>query len=175
MWFSVSGNKLYYIIGGAIGGVIIFIICVVCCFVGSVTYVFSSIQETNDSHYYRPQTKLREGNVFIPVCDSVHRGDLCPRGISVCGSLSGESMSSMVSVKGDLCPWGSLSRGCLFQSVCPGSLYPSGVSVQRGLCLGDSLQGGLSPGGSLSRGSSVRRGYAFQWNAFLYLSRFCFD
>ena len=24
--------------------------------------------------YYRPQTKLREGNVFIPVCHSVHRG-----------------------------------------------------------------------------------------------------
>ena len=26
------------------------------------------------SHFYRPQTKLREGNVFTGVCDSVHRG-----------------------------------------------------------------------------------------------------
>ena len=25
--------------------------------------------------YYRPQTKLWEGNVFTPVCDSVHRGE----------------------------------------------------------------------------------------------------
>ena len=24
--------------------------------------------------FYRPQTKLREGNVFTPVCDSVYRG-----------------------------------------------------------------------------------------------------
>ena len=28
--------------------------------------------------YYRLQTKLREGNVFIPVCDSVHRGVCIP-------------------------------------------------------------------------------------------------
>ena len=26
--------------------------------------------------YYHPQTKLREGNVFTPVCDSVH-GCVC--------------------------------------------------------------------------------------------------
>ena len=25
-------------------------------------------------NFYRPQTKLREGNVFTPVCDSVHGG-----------------------------------------------------------------------------------------------------
>ena len=25
-------------------------------------------------HFYRPQTKLRKGNVFTGVCDSVHRG-----------------------------------------------------------------------------------------------------
>ena len=29
-----------------------------------------------------PQTKLREGNVFTPVCDSVHRGSLA-KGVSV--------------------------------------------------------------------------------------------
>ena len=27
--------------------------------------------------YYRQQTKLREGNVFTPVCDSVHGGEAC--------------------------------------------------------------------------------------------------
>ena len=26
------------------------------------------------THCYRPQTKLREGNVFTPVCHSVHGG-----------------------------------------------------------------------------------------------------
>ena len=30
--------------------------------------------------YYRPQTKLRKGNVFTPVCDSVHRGEVTPPG-----------------------------------------------------------------------------------------------
>ena len=30
------------------------------------------------THFYRPQTKLREGNVFTPVYDSVHgEGGLC--------------------------------------------------------------------------------------------------
>ena len=35
---------------------------------------------------YRPQTKLREGNIFTPVGHSVHRGGLCPG-----GSLLGRS------------------------------------------------------------------------------------
>ena len=30
------------------------------------------------SYFYRPQTKLRKGNVFTPVCDSVHRGRRTP-------------------------------------------------------------------------------------------------
>ena len=29
---------------------------------------------------YRPQTNLRKGNVFTPVCDSVHRGGVHPPG-----------------------------------------------------------------------------------------------
>ena len=29
-------------------------------------------------NYYRPQTKLREGNIFTPVCDSVHRVGVYP-------------------------------------------------------------------------------------------------
>ena len=59
------------------------------------------------SHLYRPQTKLREGDVFTPVCDSVHRG------ISVQGSLSGDLSPGIslegVSVQDGLCPGGSLS------------------------------------------------------------------
>ena len=53
---------------------------------------------------YRP----REGNVFTPVCHSVHREGFCPRGVSVLG--------------GGLCP-----GGCL----CP----EQGVSVQGGMGL----------------------------------------
>ena len=29
-------------------------------------------------HYYRPKTRLRQGNVFTPVCDSVHGGGVYP-------------------------------------------------------------------------------------------------
>ena len=36
---------------------------------------------TND---YRPQTKLREGNVFKPVCHSVHRGRVSACGFGGC-------------------------------------------------------------------------------------------
>ena len=32
-------------------------------------------------HFYRPQTKLREDNVFTGVCDSVHRGMPGPGGV----------------------------------------------------------------------------------------------
>ena len=45
-------------------------------------------------------TKLRQGNVFTPVCDSVHRGGLCPGRSLSRGSLS----------MGDLCP-GVLCQG----------------------------------------------------------------
>ena len=38
--------------------------------------------------YLSPATKLREGSVFTPVCDSVHRGDLCPVGRSLPGRLA---------------------------------------------------------------------------------------
>ena len=67
-------------------------------------------------------TKLRQGNVFIPVCDSVHRGGLCP---------------GRVSVQGGLCPggvsvWGvSLSGGCLSGRppvrLRAGGTYPTGM------------------------------------------------
>ena len=66
-----------------------------------------------------PATKLRQSNVFTPVCDSVHRGGL---GLCLGGLPSGVSVQG-VSVRGSLF-LGSLSRGCL----CPGGLCP-GVSV----------------------------------------------
>ena len=54
-------------------------------------------------YIYRPQTKLRKGNVFTPVCDSVHgkvsvQGDLCPRDLCPGGSLQGGSLPRGVSV-----------------------------------------------------------------------------
>ena len=58
--------------------------------------------------------KLREGNVFTPVCHSVHsgvsvQGGLCPEGSLPGGSLSGRSLSMGVSVQGGPCPGGPLS------------------------------------------------------------------
>ena len=32
------------------------------------------MKDINSVFYYRPQTKLREGNVFTPICDSVRGG-----------------------------------------------------------------------------------------------------
>ena len=86
---------------------------------------------------------------FTPVCDSVHRGVLCPgmhhrshdQGVSV----QGVSVQGRVSVQG-------------------------GFSVQGGLCPGGSLSGGSLPRGSmLGRPPSMvtSRWYASYWNAFL--------
>ena len=106
-----------------------------------------------------PETKLRQGNVFTPVCDSVHRGvsvpacttdhmtrGLCP-GVSVQGSLSRMgSLSSpgWVSVQSKV---GSLSRGVSVQGfsvqgcLCPGGLCPGGTLSRVCLCQGGSLLG----------------------------------
>ena len=74
---------------------------------------------------------LPQGNIFTPVCDSVHSR------VSVPACTTGH-MTRGVSVLGGLCPGGTLSRG----------------SLSRGA----SLSGDLCPGGmgSLSRGVSVR-------------------
>ena len=58
--------------------------------------VCSQIMTCTKIHLYRPQTKLREGNVFTHVCDSVYS--------------EVESVSRRVSVWGGLCP-GGLYRG----------------------------------------------------------------
>ena len=91
--------------------------------------------------------KLRQGNVFTPVCDSVHKGVSVQGGVSVGGvsvrrSLSRGSLSRRVSVQGSRSLSRSLSRGV--------SVPVQGVSVQGGLC---TCPGGLCPGGSLSGGS----------------------
>ena len=85
------------------------------------------------NNFYPPSTKLRQGNVFTPVCDSVHRG------VSVQGDLFSKegSLSKGVSVQGALCPGGlCLGGGGLSRGV---SVW--GISVQGGLCQGGLCQG----------------------------------
>ena len=60
--------------------------------------------------YLPPATKLRQGNVFTPVCDSVHRGG----GVSV-----------------PACTTGHMTRGV--------SVLGGGISVQGGFVQGDPL------------------------------------
>ena len=106
------------------------------------------------SNYYRPQTKLREGNVFTGVCDSV-RGGVClpvPRGVSAPGGGPG--------------PRGVCSCG------------EGGCLLWEGVC----SWGGLLPGGLVREGVSAPWGgawwrppdghccgrYTSYWNAFLF-------
>ena len=49
------------------------------------------------SSFYRPQTKLREGNVFTPVCDSVRGRGALSRGVSVWGVSVGETPHTVAS------------------------------------------------------------------------------
>ena len=104
---------------------------------------------------------LRQGNVFTPVCHSVHgEGSLSQHAPQV--AWPGGSLSRRVSVQGYLCP-GGLCLGGLYPrgSLSSGSLS-SGVSVQLGLC-----PGGLCPGWSLFRGSLSRRRISVQEGGFL--------
>ena len=100
------------------------------------------VSQVDKFNHYRPQTKLREGNVFTSVCDSVHRGISVQR-----GSLTGGSLS-----RGGFLSGGSVQRGT---SVHGGSLFMGSfqreVSVQRGI---SAHRGSLSrgPEGSLFRG-----------------------
>ena len=48
-----------------------------------IGYSDNTMQDTEDVAIYRLQTKLRQGIVFTPVCDSVHRGRSLSRGVSV--------------------------------------------------------------------------------------------
>ena len=69
-------------------------------------------------HCYRPQTKLREGNIFTGVCDSVYGGVPGPgggawsRGVPGLGvQILGESAPGGVVLWGGLPSWGAWSRG----------------------------------------------------------------
>ena len=93
--------------------------------------------------YLPPATKLRQGNVFTPVCDSVHRegglclGGLCPGPgwISVWGgALSRQGSVGGVSVQEGLCPEGVSVQGGLCQGdppaavrLCTGGTHPTGM------------------------------------------------
>ena len=70
--------------------------------------------------FYYPQTKLREGNVFTPVCDSVHKVGVCgERGMyseGVCiakGGMRGEGgVHGMGHVWQGVCAWRGGGRAC---------------------------------------------------------------
>ena len=80
--------------------------------------------------YYYPQTKLREGNVFTPGCDSVHRG----------GGVHGESGvhdKEGMHVKGGMCGKGGgcmTKRGDVWQGYARcggGGVNGKGACVER--------------------------------------------
>ena len=123
-----------------------------------------------------------EGGFSVPACTTGHMtrgkgvsvqgcslsGGLCPRKVSVWGSLSLSGDHYL----GGLCPGGlclclgSLSGGSLSRGSLSGGSLSRGISVWRvsvwevsvpgGFCLGVSVQWDLCPGGSLSRGSLSR-------------------
>ena len=79
-------------------------------------FVWNDVWHKNTINHHvllSPATMLRQGNAFIPVCDSVHRGSL---------SL------------GCLCPGGSLSRGVSVRGVCIGDLCSGGLCPGGVLC-----------------------------------------
>ena len=67
---------------------------------------------------------LGQGNVFTPVCHSVHGG--WGGGVSVPGRITGRMIG------GGLCPRGTMSGGR--GDLCPRGSVARGVSVQGGLC-----------------------------------------
>ena len=110
-----------------------------------------SNRSVNRTFYYRPQKKLREGNFFTGVCDSVHRGGCLLLG----GACSRGVWSRGVPAPGGLV-WGVWSGG----GAC------SGGSGLGGACSGGSGPGGV-PGGDPPDSYCCGR-YASYWNAFLF-------
>ena len=75
-----------------------------------LVFVWNDIWHKNTINHHvllPPATKLRQGNAFLPVCDSVHRGSFSLGVICPGGSLSRGSLS------------GGLSRWSLFRGLCP--------------------------------------------------------
>ena len=97
---------------------------------------------------------LGQGNVFTPVCDSVHGREGLPRGGGVC--------------LGGVCIWwGSTSRGSAGGEGGGGSASRGsggGLRIQ-GLCLG---RGSASWGGCPPRRNRESGWYALYWNVFLF-------
>ena len=81
-------------------------------------------------HHYRPQRSYGQGNIFTPVCHSVHRGGLCSRGgvSAPGGSAPGDGGSG---------PGGWMLRGVWSRGgLVPGGSGPGGVWSQGGLVPG---------------------------------------
>ena len=69
--------------------------------------------------HYRPQTKLREGNVFTGIYDSVHRGSLVP-GVS---GLGGTCSGGGYLLRGSLVPGGDAR----WRWYAAGGTHPTGL------------------------------------------------
>ena len=97
-------------------------------------------------YVYRPQTKLGQGNVFTPVCHSVHRGvynrGVCIRGVSTSGGVC----------IGDVCMGGGMD------------LHPGRVCIQEG----SAPRGWADPPIGYYGIQSTNGRYASYWNAFLF-------
>ena len=86
---------------------------------------------------------LGQGNVFTPVCHSVHQGvsvPACTTGHMTGGSLSRGSLSRGVSVQGvsvlgvsvwGVSVWGTSVQGDVQGGFCPGGLCPGGSLLGR--------------------------------------------
>ena len=117
--------------------------------------IISSYPEiVSERIYYRPQTKLQEGNVSTGVCDSVHEG-VCAQGCLVGGGgclLTGHAWSG----EGGVC-----SEGDVWSRSVPG---------ERLCSRGGAWSEALLPGGCLVETPPVGYccgRYASYWNAFL--------
>ena len=77
--------------------------------------------------HYRPQTKLREGNVFTPVCQS-----LCSQGVCVVGDMHGRGVYVALGYVwwGGICGGGICGRGHAWQ----GSVHGRGCVLGGCAC-----------------------------------------
>ena len=94
--------------------------------------------------YYRPQRSCGQGNIFTPVCHSVHRGGVCSGGVSATGGSGPRG----VSAPGGVWSPGGGGWGCLLLGgLVPGGSGPGGWGLVPGGCLlwGDLVLGGVCP------------------------------
>ena len=137
------------------------------------TVTLSTLIPTNHGEYLQPATKLRQGNVFTPVCHSVHRGGWVSVPACTTGHMTGGGVLSGGSLTAGLCLGGLCPGRSLFRGLCPVHLCPVGslsrrVSIWRGICPGGSPSGGSLLGRPLHMVMGGR--HASYWNWFLFLS-----